>query len=154
MKMNISKVAIIAMAAVSFAACDSAENKIKNANETASNTSPSELVDNKGKAELSFEQDTYDFGDINEGDVVTREFNFTNTGDAPLIISNAQGSCGCTVPQWPKEPIAPGESSSITVEFNSQGREGQNRKDVTITANTIPNTKKISFTANVLKVEK
>ncbi len=91
---------------------------------------------------VEFAELEYDFGTIMEGDKATYEYAFTNTGDEPLIISNAKGSCGCTVPQWPKEPIAPGASSSIKVQFDSKGKGkvGGNAqsKRVTITANTDP----------------
>ena len=65
-------------------------------------------------------------------------FTFTNTGEEPLIIIDAKGSCGCTVPKWPKAPIAPGETASLTVEFNTKGKRGQQVKKVTLTANTNP----------------
>lgn len=91
---------------------------------------------------VEFAELEYDFGTIMEGDKATYEYTFTNTGDEPLIISNAKGSCGCTVPQWPKEPIAPGASSAIKVQFDSKGKGkvGGNAqsKRVTITANTDP----------------
>ena len=88
--------------------------------------------------ELKFEQTEHDFGTINEGDVVEHTFKFTNTGDAPLIIQNAAGSCGCTVPTWTKSPIAPGESGEITAKFDSKGRVNLQNKTVTVTANTWP----------------
>ncbi|MFQ5446029.1 MAG: DUF1573 domain-containing protein [Saprospiraceae bacterium] len=87
---------------------------------------------------LSFEETEFNFGKIASGEKVSHEYKFTNTGKEPLVISNAKGSCGCTVPKWPKEPIAPGTSSSILVEFNSKGKSGSQTKQVTITANTDP----------------
>ena len=69
---------------------------------------------------LAFEETEYDFGMVMEGEKVVHDYKFTNTGDEPLIISNAKGSCGCTVPDWPREPIAPGESSVIKVQFDSK----------------------------------
>ena len=89
-------------------------------------------------AALTLAETEFDFGTINDGDKVSHTFEFTNTGDNPLIISNAKGSCGCTVPTWPKEPIAPGETSSIEVEFDSKNKPGAQNKTVTITANTEP----------------
>lgn len=85
-------------------------------------------------ADISFTKDLHDFGTINKGDNGTVEFSFKNTGKEPLIISNAQGSCGCTVPVWPKEPIAPGASSSIKVTYDTK-RVGAFTKTVTITSN-------------------
>ena len=87
---------------------------------------------------MTFDQTEFNFGKVDEGEVVAHTFKFSNTGKEPLIISNAKGSCGCTVPQWPREPIPVGESASITVEFNSKGKKGPRNQKVTITANTNP----------------
>ena len=87
---------------------------------------------------IEFEESEYDFGVIDEGEKAAHVYKFKNTGTEPLIISNAKGSCGCTVPQWPKDPIAPGESGEINVEFNSKNKKGKQSKRVTITANTDP----------------
>ena len=79
---------------------------------------------------------THDFGTINEGEVVTTEFMVKNIGETDLIIMDAKGSCGCTVPQPPKEPIKPGDSAPIKVSFDSNGKPGQQSKTVTLTTNT------------------
>lgn len=84
---------------------------------------------------MKFEKTEFNFGEINQGDKVSHTFSFTNTGDAPLIISNARASCGCTVPKWPREPIAPGQTSKIDVVFNSAGKRGRQTKSITITTN-------------------
>ncbi|TPN85392.1 DUF1573 domain-containing protein [Aquimarina algicola] len=85
---------------------------------------------------MQFSETEHDFGNINEGDVVEHKFAFTNTGKAPLVIVSAKGSCGCTVPEWPKQPIAPGATGEMLVKFNSSGKPNQQIKQVTITANT------------------
>ncbi len=87
---------------------------------------------------MEFDATDFDFGMVDEGEKVSHTYNFKNTGSEPLILSNAKGSCGCTVPKWPKEPIAPGESGVITVEFNSKNKKGKRNQKVTITANTDP----------------
>lgn len=87
---------------------------------------------------MEFSETEFDFGTVDEGEKVSHTYNFKNTGAEPLILSNAKGSCGCTVPKWPKEPIAPGESGVITVEFNSKNKKGKRNQKVTITANTDP----------------
>lgn len=87
---------------------------------------------------MSFEEEVFDFGTVTEGEKVKHTYQFTNSGDEPLILSNAVGSCGCTVPQWPREPIAPGSTGEIVVEFNSQGKMGERDQKVTLTANTEP----------------
>jgi hypothetical protein len=80
----------------------------------------------------------FDFGTINEGEKVTHQFVFKNTGKSDLLISNASASCGCTVPTWPKEPIKPGAEAMLDVTFNSEGKPGHVEKTVTVTANTRP----------------
>ncbi len=87
-------------------------------------------------AEMEFEQERFNFGTVAQGEKVKNVFVFTNTSDIPLVISNARGSCGCTVPEWPKEPIMPGESSQLLVVFDSKGKKGVQAKKVSITANT------------------
>ena len=86
-------------------------------------------------SEMTFEVEEYNFGTIKQGEAVTREFTFTNTGKEDLIITNAQGSCGCTVPTWPKEPIKKAAKGVIKVTFNSAGKMGLQDKTVTITSN-------------------
>jgi len=104
--------------------------------------------------ELSFETLRYNFGDITQGETVSHQFIFTNTGEGDLIISNAKGSCGCTVPKWPKKPIVPGEKAEIKVTFNSSGREGKQKKTVTLVTNAIPNTKVLTISGEVIVPEK
>jgi len=87
---------------------------------------------------LSFDNLEYDYGTITSGEKVQYAYKFKNTGSEPLIISNAKGSCGCTVPEWPKEPIAPGATSEILVQFDSSNKSGNQSKRVTLTANTNP----------------
>ncbi len=99
---------------------------------------PSVAVPSGPLTTMEFEAATLDFGTIVDGETVNRIFKFKNTGSEPLIISDAKGSCGCTVPQKPTAPIAPGDSGEITVSFNSKGKPGQRSQKVTITANTNP----------------
>jgi hypothetical protein len=98
-----------------------------------------------------YEHTDFDFGDVKEGEKVKHTFKFKNTGSEPLIISNAKGSCGCTVPKWPSEPIAPGASSQIEVEFDSKGKPGKQTKRVTVTANTVPAQMFLNISGNVEK---
>jgi hypothetical protein len=85
---------------------------------------------------MTFAETEFDFGEINQGDKVDHIFSFKNTGEADLIITYAQASCGCTVPEYPKEAIKPGESGKIKVTFNSAGKSGQTMKTITISCNT------------------
>lgn len=100
-----------------------------------------------------FESYEFDFGEITSGDKVQHVYKFTNTGKEPLVISNAKGTCGCTVPDWPKDPIAPGEAGEILVEFRSKGKSGQQTKRVIITANTNPTTTNLTIKGKVNKVD-
>jgi hypothetical protein len=95
--------------------------------------------------DIKFESLEVNYGLIEKGADGVRVFKFTNTGTAPLIISNAQGSCGCTVPTYPKEPIMPGEKGEIKVKYDTQ-RVGQFTKYVTLTTNAT------SGTSNQLKI--
>ena len=121
-------------------AVDGVKSTTAEAAQKVSNTTPSA---NKTTAPvgpattIEFKEKLYTYK-VQEGTQVKHNFKFTNTGDHDLIISNAKGSCGCTVPQWPQEPIAPGETGEIKVNFDSKGRPGSQKKSVTLTANTSP----------------
>lgn len=95
------------------------------------------------------EKGIYDFGQMTEGDTVEHSFEFTNTGEFPLIINNITASCGCTTPEWPREPVAPGAKSSIRVRFNSRGKQGEQSKTITVFANTDPSMTDLQFKAMV-----
>jgi hypothetical protein len=100
---------------------------------------------------IQFGEELHDFGTIKDGDVVEHIFAFVNEGEAPLVITDAKATCGCTVPEWPKEPIAVGGTGEIKVRFNSKGKPGIQNKTVTLTANTWPATQRIRIKANVVK---
>ncbi len=106
---------------------------------------------------VEFTETEYDFGTVMEGEKVVHVYKFKNTGDEPLIISNAKATCGCTVPSWPREPIAPGESSEIKVQFDTKNKGkvgGQlQSKRVTITANTDPVNSYVTIKGKVDKEE-
>lgn len=94
---------------------------------------------------MTFEEKEFDFGTVAEGTEVSHEFKFKNTGKAPLIVVNAKGSCGCTIPTWSKDPIAPGAEGTMLVKFNSTGKPNAQSKNVTITANTEAGTEVITI---------
>ena len=126
------------------------KSKDENIEKPKENISP-ELVFNDGTdgPKIEFDMEVWEFGEINEGESVDTIFTFKNIGNKPLIISNAKAGCGCTVPQWPKEPIAPGENGTIAVKFNSKGKPGKQTKRVTLTMNTTPNTKQLRLSGLV-----
>ncbi len=101
---------------------------------------------------MEFAESAFDFGTLKEGEKVSHVFKFKNTGDKPLTIANAVGSCGCTVPQYPKEPIMPNAEGEIKVEFDSKGKEGKQSKTVTITANTEPAQTVLTVNSEVIKL--
>lgn len=107
------------------------------------------VQENKNQAEIKFEVEEYNFGTIKQGAKVNFDFSFVNAGKEPLIISQAQGSCGCTVPVWPKEPIAKGGKGVIHVEYNSAGKMGLQSITVTITSNAKEGTKSLFLKGNV-----
>jgi hypothetical protein len=111
-----------------------------------------DMVDIGGKKPpvMTFTEGLHDFGKITQGEHVKYAFKFKNTGGENLLITNAHGSCGCTIPEYPKEPIAPGSEGIINVEFNSEGKSGPQDKQVTLTTNCEPNTQTISIKADVL----
>lgn len=98
---------------------------------------------------MKFEITEHDFGVINEGDKVETIFKFKNEGDSELLLINAEASCGCTVPEYPKTPIKPGETAELKVSFDSNGKPGQQQKTVTITTNTVAGSEKINIKATV-----
>ncbi|MFM7328089.1 MAG: DUF1573 domain-containing protein [Bacteroidota bacterium] len=98
---------------------------------------------------LEFEKTDHDFGTIAEGQKVSYTYKFKNVGQAPLIIQNAQPSCGCTAPDWTRTPIPVGGTGFVKAEFDSKGKPGANSKTITVTANTWPKTTTLRFTASV-----
>ena len=105
----------------------------------------------QSSAKIVFGEEIFDFGELPEGPKVETEFIFTNTGSEPLIISNAKGSCGCTVPSWPKTPIAPGETGVIKVVYNTARRPGNFTKTITLTSNAETPSKVIKIRGSVVK---
>ncbi|MEQ8909338.1 MAG: DUF1573 domain-containing protein [Vicingaceae bacterium] len=138
--------------AVSSAAANPNQAAVQNNmnNNNANNNQANVVKPNDGpKTSLKFAEMTHDFGQIQQNTTNKKKFQFTNTGENPLIISNAKGSCGCTVPQYPREPIAPGETGEILVEYRPGTQKNKQTKTVTITANTEPATTVLRITADV-----
>lgn len=111
-------------------------------------------IDTANVPVFSFTEETHEFGKITQGEKVSYNFKFKNTGKSDLVIASATGSCGCTVPEYPKKPVSPGEEATINVIFNSEGKEGNIKKTVTIVANTIPNVKTLTIMGEVIVTAK
>ena len=111
-------------------------------------------TDTNQLARIAYEEREFDFGETEEGAVVEHIFKFTNTGKVPLIISGARSSCGCTVPKWPEEPIPPGGQGEISAKFNTDGKPNEQKKMITVTANTYPNETSVTLKGMVKPVKK
>ena len=114
---------------------------------TAQDAAVFEMPENGPK--IQFVESSFDFGDIEQGDVVEHTFAFENIGNQPLVISNVMTTCGCTAPSWPREPLAPGQKSELTVKFNSRGKIGIQNKVITIVSNGVNQRERIKITTNV-----
>ncbi len=148
------KITDIVLALILLASCTNNEEQ-----EITTDLVKSPLTADKNAKEVAMprvevDTDIYDFIEITQGESVSAEFVLKNTGDAPLLISSAKGSCGCTVPQWPKEPVLEGEKTIIRVTFNSAGKKGNQNKTVTLVTNAIPSTKVLTIKGNVIVPEK
>ena len=100
---------------------------------------------------IKFDTIKHDFGIIKDDKKVYTTFSFTNTGKEPLLVYSAEASCGCTVPEWPKEPIAPGAKGKIEVAFDPDGKSGEQSKTVMVSANTEPSTSVLIISATIVK---
>jgi Protein of unknown function (DUF1573) len=130
------KLFIILTAAVCLVACNSADKKT-NGKELTDEQKKSALKDSSNFTTIQWLDSTYkDLGKVKEGTVVEVAYRFKNTGNHNLVVADVTAGCGCTTPDKPQEPIAPGAEGVIKAKFNSQGRVGENRKDVSVTANT------------------
>lgn len=168
MKFNMRNVGMVLIAVASLSACKDkeAEKKIASLEARLSDlegkkspaaitptATPATTTEEKPEGPLpsfQFEKVEHDFGTIQEGQKVSYTYKFKNTGQAPLIIQNAAPSCGCTVPEWSKEPIPVGGEGYVKAEFDSNGKPNAQNKTITVTANTWPKQTTLRFKAMVL----
>ena len=142
-----SLIAIVSMSLITFSCKEKATEKIENANVEAAAVRDASA--NK-MAVMSFDKTFHDFGQIAQGTPQQTVFTFTNTGDAPLIITDATSSCGCTIPDYPKNtPIAPGEQGQMVVNFNGSG-QNQVTKTINVQANKANGSELLKIQAFVL----
>lgn len=136
---------LLALLALSLAACknDGGIQEIRNGgpnSDLVRNPATANLpTDSTLLARIKYEQPEYEFGTVDEGTVVDHVFKFTNTGKVPLTILKCRSSCGCTIPEWPEEPIPPGGTGEIKAKFNTEGKSREQKKIIHVTANTYPN---------------
>lgn len=109
------------------------------------------MVKKMPKTAIFFEEDKFNFGKVKDGEKVKHAFKFKNIGQHPLMISDAQASCGCTVPSFSREPVLPGNEGEIMVEFNTKGRKGNNHKNVMVFSNADRERVSVSFDAEVVE---
>ena len=141
---------VIALVELSGVSKTAIINKYGSSDEHAhSIETPTSKLANVPKTTMEFEETKHSFGTIVEGEKARYAFKFKNTGTNPLVITNAVASCGCTVPSYPKEPIQPGSSGEVVVEFNSKGRVGQQHKNVLVYSNAQQEAMSIGFDADV-----
>lgn len=145
------KIILSIVAIVILSACNNETKKGTAFGADGVNSASSTETDPANAAAFKFEKDSYDFGQITEGEKVSYDFSFTNVGENPLIITDAQATCGCTVPDYPRKPIAPGEKGKISVVFSSAGKSGMQNKIVSITANTVPTKTELHLIGDVIK---
>ncbi len=143
-----TKLIFIILSIIVMNSCQNTESGEKDVTEIRTQGSISDIVRNPvtadgsedtiNVAKITFKQTIYDFGTVKEGEIVEQEFEFTNTGKIPLLINDCRSTCGCTVPEWPKEAIMPGGGGTIKVRFNTADRKYDQDRPVTVIANTYP----------------
>ncbi len=148
----ISFIILISLAVI-MQSCEGNGNK-KLSTDVVNNSKTAQNVNADGSdPKMQFEETVHDFGDMIQGERVVYGFHFTNVGGSNLIISNVSTSCGCTVGEYPKTPIAPGKSGVIEVTFDSSKRKGYQNKTVTVLANTQPNTTTLRIKSKIILPE-
>jgi len=137
-----------------ISSCANNEKEDINSNLIQNPNTASGKTDSTSLPKITFNEEFFDFGVIIQGEKVSHTFRFTNTGNSNLIISNVSAGCGCTVPKYSTEPIAPGGKGEVEVTFDSAGREGVQSKSVTVIANTQPNRIELRFISEVVVPKK
>jgi len=127
------------------------DNNISNAAIIRNPVSADQPLDSTNVAKMKFDNIRYRYGKVEEGTIVTHTYKFKNTGKAPLVISNAKSTCGCTVPEWPKEPIPVGGEGEIFVKFDTKNKDLFQTKPIFVTANTHPSETTLYLMGEVYK---
>ena len=139
---------MLALATLVLASCKQ-ENAALNIDDATAKKAELAHAESGKVPSINFESIEHDFGDINAGVKVEHTYKFTNSGTGDLVISDAKASCGCTVPNYTKEPVKPGATGEVSVVFDSTGKSGSVSKTVTLTLNTEKGTETVDFKANI-----
>lgn len=159
--MQHTKIIFIALILFTFMACDNSTTAVSESNaeiindsealstDLVNNPQSDETTDISNAGRLVFTDTVHDFGNLTEGEVITYDFEYKNIGKKEILITEAKGSCGCTVPEWDTAPIAPGATGTMKVTFNSDGKPGYNEKKVLITTSGLPQKYQLIILATV-----
>lgn len=152
--MRIKNILTLLFVALLVASCqkENAAKKINKGNLITAKNRDAEIK--KGSPEISFTKNEYNFGTVKEGEIVETSFVLTNTGKSDLVITDAKASCGCTVPQWPRNAVKPGENALVTVKFNTTGKPNKQVKTVTLYTNTVKGRETLKLTGQVIPKKK
>jgi hypothetical protein len=147
-------IGLVAVLALFMAGCSNDKKETNGiSTQDVNNTASADGNANSDLPQIKFEEEEHDFGRITQGEKVSFAFKFKNTGNSNLIITSAAGSCGCTVPEWPKEPILPGKEGKVNVVFSSEGKSGIQEKSITIVTNCEPSTKVVKIKTEIIVPE-
>lgn len=141
------RIALLVCLAMAMFSCKNDVNK-KLSGDLVTNPKSAQSPSDK-KPVLTFDKNEFDFGKIIQGEVVSYTFHFANTGNAPLLITGVEKSCGCTASDYPREPIQPGESGEIKITYDSKGHNGFQSKVLVVKSNTMPSQTAIRIKAEV-----
>lgn len=144
---------LFALCLSALVSCGKQEGADSVGTDSVSNSASAQGSEAGSLPEIKFDEPEFDFGRITQGERVSHSFTFTNTGSENLIISGASGSCGCTVPEWPQQPLRPGEKGKIDVIFNSEGKSGLQEKTITVVTNCEPATRILKIKAEIIVAE-
>ena len=142
----------MALVAASLAACgnSNASNATVDTTEATASAEGSEATDAADAGKIVFEENSFDFGTVKEGETVSHTYTFVNEGKAPIILSQVSASCGCTTPSFTQAPVLPGKKGEIKVSFDSNGQVGKQQKIVTVVSNAVPAVTTVQLRGEVL----
>ena len=140
---------VLALSTVVFTSCNEGNAASKVKKENVKKAEKRDVEISKSVATIEFDKTSYDFGTVNEGDIVNAEFEVKNSGNTDLVITKASPSCGCTVPTWPKDPIKPGETAKVVAKFNTNGKPNKQVKAITLFTNTAKGREVLTIKGNV-----